>query len=114
MTALAIHVLGFIAFNLMMPSWVAEAGWYILAMWYGAFTAVDLIALMCCRDRLLAAALALSAAWSGAITLEVSMLSDVLQSNDWIVQIVLTALIVCAGFRLWFLHSTKGDEDGAA
>lgn len=113
MKALAIHVLGFVALNLLMPSSVAEAGWIILALWYGAFAAVDLIALMFCYDKWLAAVLSLSAAWSGALMVEVAFLSDVMQSNDWIAQIVLTALLAVAAVRMMFLHTTKGVHHGA-
>lgn len=100
MNALAIHVLGFLALNLLMPSWASEAGWYILALWYGAFCAVDVIALMFCHDKWLAAVLSLSAAWSGALMVEVSMLSDVMQSNDWLAQILLTTLLAAAAVRM--------------
>lgn len=100
MKALAIHVLGFLALNLLMPPSVVEAGWIILALWYGAFTAVDLIALMFCYDKWLAGVLSLSAAWSAAVMVEVSFLSDVMQSNDWIAQILLTALLAVAAVRM--------------
>lgn len=101
MKAMAIHAIGYVILNLLMPSWVDEAGWVVLAAWYGAFTAVDLIALMFCYDKWVAAVLSLSAAWSAALMVEVSFLSDVIQSNDWVAQIVLTGLLVVAGVKMW-------------
>lgn len=95
MYAILIHIAGYLLINSLMPSWVDEAGWIILSAWYGAFVAVDLIAMTVCRSRRILAAMAASCAWSAAIMLEVCMGSDLLQSHDWFAQYAIT-IGICA------------------
>lgn len=86
MYAILIHLSGYALINALMPSWVGEAGWLVLSTWYGAFVAVDMIAIMFCRNYWLHWALAAYCAWSACLMVDVSSGGDLFQRHDQLMQ----------------------------
>ena len=89
MYAILIHLIGFALLDAMMPSWAGEAGWVVLSSWYGAFMAIDMVAIMFCRHYWLHVALAASCAWSACVMIDVSFGSDLFQRHDEVIQDIL-------------------------
>lgn len=92
MIALLIHFLGNLLVDSAIPPSIGSADAYFLAWWYAAFAAVDLIAICfaCNRLRII---LAISFAWSSALAIEQLTFHDLLQRNDWLMQVLIDGLL---------------------
>lgn len=86
MQALLVHLIGFALIDAAMPAWASEAGWLVLSSWYGAFMAIDMVAIMLCRNYWLHIALAASCSWSACVMIDVSFGSDFFQRHDDLIQ----------------------------
>lgn len=118
-TPILIHFAGYWFVNLLMPSWVEEAGNYYLTYWYMCFALIDLIALNFCYSRVVQILLSLSASWSVCLVLEMQFIQDDLQRFDWLAQnfidscLVLVAVYFLIGRGVKFLVKRKGKGLGA-
>ncbi|MBC2659738.1 hypothetical protein H7A76_30260 [Pseudomonas sp. MSSRFD41] len=97
MISLLVHVIGFFTVNALIPAWAVEVDGELASTWYLSFMLVDMIALSFVKVRWLKAVLAISCAWSACLALETLLLHDMLQSHDYIAQLMIdAALIICA------------------
>mgnify|MGYP001155381924 CR=1 FL=1 len=106
MIALLIHFLGSLLIDSAVPPYVVSADAYFLAWWYAAFAAVDLIALCLATPRL-RIILALSFAWSAALSIESLMLKDILQRRDWSMQVLIDSTLFVYLILLLFRLKAK-------
>ena len=113
MIALLIHFFGSLLVDSAVPPYIESADAYFLAWWYAGFAAVDLIAI-CFASNRLRILLAIAFAWSAALSIESLMLQDILQRNDWTMQILidgtLFAYLILLLFRLKPKPQTKSQR----
>lgn len=91
MNAILIHFVGFFFVDGMIPGWAGEVESGFAFVWYASFAAVDVIALSFARAPYLKKILAVSCAWSAALSVEAILLQDMLQSMDGGAQVAIDA-----------------------
>lgn len=109
MNAILIHFAGFALLGKLIPNWVSEFESGFACIWYAAFALIDVIALTATTSKWIKFVLAISCAWSATLAMETILLQDLLQSHDYIAQLVIDgALVACAaGLALVWLSSKR-------
>jgi hypothetical protein len=111
MNALLIHFIGFALLGALVPNWVGEVESGFASIWYLCFALVDVIALFIAKRKSFAFVIAVSCAWSAALSLETILLQDLLQSHDYIAQVVIDiafgVVIVQAIYEWWVARKAQ-------
>lgn len=105
MYAILIHFIGFVLLDKLLPSWAVEVESGFACVWYASFALIDIIALTCTTSRWIKFMLAISCAWSVTIAIETLLGQELLQSHDYIAQLLIDVPLVACAIGLGLLHA---------